>query len=198
MPKKFLISVAVILLLSSGALANIGQVQCFEIGALNKVKVVGGFGIASGGNYLEIGQRQMESKACLGSAAMKQGGILDQQACVGSMGGQNVVLQNASVSGVQGQLIVGGRRGHGLRAQGQSLTLNLNTKAIKIGGIGGAKGSQSFVGEQSQKQAYRGGFSASSQFVQAEQSVKIIGGPSSNVVVKNNLDVNMFQGSIAK
>ncbi len=198
MPKKFLISVAVILLLSSGALANIGQVQCFEIGALNKVKVVGGFGIASGGNYLEIGQRQMESKACLGSAAMKQGGILDQQACVGSMGGQNVVVQNASVSGVQGQLIVGGRRGHGLRAQGQSLTLNLNTRAQKTGGIGGSIGSQSFVGEQSQKQTYRGGSSVSSQFVQAEQRSIIIGGPNSNVVVKNNLNVSMFQGSIAK
>ncbi|MBA7690004.1 hypothetical protein ES703_98523 [subsurface metagenome] len=193
MPKKFLISVAVILLLSSGALADIGQVQAFEIGAVNKVKVVGGLGMASGGNYLEIGQRQMERKARLGSAAMKQGGTLTQHARAQARGGAIGVVQNASVDGSQKQFIGHGRRGS--HQQGQSLNLNLNTIARKPrGGIGRAIGSQSFVGEQSQKQAYRGGFSASSQFVQAEQSVKIIGGPSSNVVVKNNLNVSMFQG----
>ncbi len=197
MPKKFLISAAVILLLSSGALANIGQVQCFEIGAVNKVKVVGGLGMASGGNYLEIGQRQMKRKACIGSAAMKQGGTLTQNARAQARGGAIGVGQNASVVGSQKQFIGHGRRGS--HQQGQSLNLDLNTIARKpLGGIGRAIGSQSFVGEQSQKQAYHGGFSASSQFVRAEQGVKIIGGPNSNVVVKNNLNVSMSQGSIAK
>ncbi len=198
MLRKFLLSATVILLLSSGAFADIGQVQGFSIGALNKVKIDGGFGWASGGNYLEIGQRQKQSSACLGSAAMKQGGILEQHACVGGRGGQKAVVQNATVGGKQGQLVESGRRGHSLRAQGQCLTLNLNTKALKSGGIGGAIGSQSFVGEQSQRQVYRGGFSVSSQFVQAEQCTKIIGGKRSDVVVKNNLDVKMFQGNIAK
>ena len=193
MPKKFLISVAVILLLSSGALADIGQVQAFEIGAVNKVKVVGGFGMASGRNYLEISQRKMERQACLGSAAMKQGSTLTQHARAQAWGGAIGVVQNASVNGSQKQFI--GRGYRGSHTQGQSLILNFNTIARKpFGGIGRAIGSQSFVGEQSQKQTYRGGFSASSQFVQAEQGVKIIGGPSSNVVVKNNLDVSMFQG----
>ena len=196
MPKKFLISVAVILLLSSGALANIGQVQCFEIGAVNKVKVVGGPGMASGRNYLEIGQRQMERKARLGSAAMKQGGTLTQHARAQARSGAVGVVQNASVNGSQQQFIGHGHRGHrGSHQQGQSLNLNLNTIARKpFGAVGRAKGLQSFVGEQSQKQTYRGGFSASSQFVRAEQGVKIIGGPNSNVVVKNNLNVSMFQG----
>lgn len=193
MPKKFLLSAAVILLLSSGALADIGQVQAFEIGAVNKVKVVGGLGMASGGNYLEIGQRQMERKARLGSAAMKQGGTLTQHARAQAWGGEIGVRQNASINGSQNQLIGHGRRGS--HQQGQSLNLNLNTIARKPrGGIGRAIGSQSFVGEQSQKQTYRGGFSASSQFVRAEQSVKIIGGRGSNVVVENNLNVSMFQG----
>ncbi len=193
MPKKFLIFAAVILLLSSGALANIGKVQAFEIGAVNKVKVVGGPGMASGRNYLVIGQRHMERKACLGSAAMKQGGTLTQHARAQAKGGEIGVVQNASVNGSQQQFIGHGRRGS--HQQGQSLNLNLNTIARKpFGGVGRAIGSQSFVGEQSRKQAYRGGFSASSQFVRAEQSVKIIGGPSSNVVVENNLNVSMFQG----
>lgn len=192
MPKKFLISVAVILLLSSGALANIGKVQTFEIGEVNKIKVVGGLGMASVGNYLEIGQRQME-RTRLGSAAMKQGGTFTQHARAQARGGAIGVVQNASVDGSQKQFIGHGRRGS--HQQGQSLNLNLNTIARKpFGGVGRAIGSQSFVGEQSQKQAYRGGFSASSQFVRAEQSVKIIGGQYSNVVVKNNLNVSMFQG----
>jgi len=193
MPKKFLISVAVILLLSSGVFADIGQTQGFEIGALNKVKVVGGPGMASGRNYLEIGQRQMERKACLGSAAMKQAGTLTQHARARARGGAIGVVQNASVDGSQKQFIGHGHRGS--HQQGQSLNLNLSTIARKPrGAIGRAIGSQSFVGEQSQKQTYRGGSITSSQFVRAEQSVKIIGGPSSNVVVKNNLDVSMFQG----
>jgi len=193
MPKKFLISVAVILLLSSGALADIGKVQTFEVGAVNMVKVVGSFGMASGRNYLEIGQKQMERKARLGSAAMKLGGTLTQHARAQARGGAIGVVQNASVDGSQKQFIGHGRRGS--HQQGQSLNLNLNTIARKpFGGVGRAIGSQSFVGEQSLKQTYRGGFSASSQFVRAEQSVKIIGGQSSNVVVKNNLVVSMFQG----
>ncbi len=193
MLRKFLLFVAVVLLLSSGVFADIGQVQSFEIGAVNKVKVVGAFGMASGRNYLEIGQRQMERKACLGSAAMKQGGVLTQHARVRARSGAVGVIQNASVNGSQKQSVGYGYRGS--HTQGQSLNLNFNTIARKpLDGVGRAIGSQSFVGEQSQKQTYRGGFSSSSQFVQAEQDVKIIGGPSSDVVVENNLNVNMYQG----
>ena len=196
MPKKFLIYVAVILLLSSGAFADIGLTQAFEIGAVNKVKVIGGFGKGGGRNYLEIGQKQVESKARLGSAAMKQGGTFTQHARVRARSGEVGVVQDASVKGSQNQFI---GHGHGRRAshtQGQSLKLNFNTIARKpFNAVGRVKGSQSFVGEQSQKQTYRGGYSASSQFVQAEQDVKIVGGPNSNVVVDNTLDVKMSQGN---
>jgi hypothetical protein len=198
MLRKFLLSTAVVLLLSSGAFAHIGQVQGYSVGACNKAKIDGGWSMVSAGKHLEIGQRKKTHSACLGSAAMKQGGILDQHACVGGKGGQKLVVQHASVAGLQGQIVSGGRRGHGVRAQGQCLILNLNTKARKTGGIGHAIGSQSFVGGQSQEQTYRGGFSKSSQFVQAEQCNIIIGGKRSDVVVKNNLNVKMFQGNIAK
>jgi hypothetical protein len=180
-------------LLSSGAFAGIGQVQGFSIGAFNKVRIVGAFGSAVGGNMLGVGQRQTARNPRLGSAAIKQGGILTQNARVRGRGGTMGVVQNASVDGSQNQFIGGRRRGS--HTQGQSLNLSLNTIARKpCGGIGRVAGSQSFVGGQSQRQATRGGFSASSQFVQAEQGVKIIGGQRSNVVVKNNLEVNMFQG----
>lgn len=197
MIRKILLSAVVILLLSSGAFANIGQVQSFSIGEFfNKVQIVGGFGSAVGENMLEVSQRQTARNPRLGSAAIKQGGILTQHARVRSRGGTIGigVVQNASVDGSQHQFIGGRRRGS--HTQGQSLNLNLNTIARKPGGgIGRVVGSQSFVGEQSQRQATRGGFSASSQFVQAEQSVKIMGGQRSNVVVENNLNVTMFQGN---
>ncbi len=195
MPKKFLIYAAVILLLSSVAFADIGLTQAFKIGAVNKVKVIGGFGKGGGRNYLEIGQKQVESKARLGSAAIKQGGTFTQHARVRAGSGEVGVVQDASVKGSQNQFI---GHGHGRRAshtQGQSLKLNFNTIARKpFNAVGRVKGSQSFVGGQSQTQASRGRFSASSQFVRAEQSVKIIGGQRSNVVVENSLNVSMFQG----
>ncbi|GAG24551.1 unnamed protein product [marine sediment metagenome] len=193
MLRKILLSAVVILLLSSGAFANIGQVQGFSIGEFNKVQIVGAFGSAVSRNTLEVGQRQTARNPRLGSAAIKQGGILTQHARVRGRGGTIGVVQNASVDGSQHPFISGRRRGP--NTQGQSLNLNLNTTARKpVGGIGCVVGSQSFVGGQSQRQATRGGFSASSQFVQAEQGVKIMGGQRSNVVVKNNLNVTMFQG----
>lgn len=193
MLRKILLSAVVILLLSSGAFANIGHVQGFSIGAFNKVQIVGGPDPAVGGNMLEVGQRQTTRNPRLGSAAIKQGGILTQNARVRGRGGTIGIVQNASVDGSQHQFIGGRRRGS--NTQGQSLNLSLNTIARKpAGAIGRVVGSQSFVGGQSQRQATRGGFSTSSQFVQAEQGVKIMGGQRSNVVVKNNLNVTMFQG----
>lgn len=195
MLRKILLSAVVILLLSSGAFANIGQVQGFSIGAFNKVQIVGAFGSAVSGNMLKVGQRQTARNPRLGSAAIKQGGILTQNARVRGRGGKMGVVQNASVDGSQNQFIGGRRRGS--HTQGQSLNLSLNTIARKPGGaIGRVVGSQSFVGGQrSQRQAAHGGFSTSSQFVQAEQGVKIKGGQRSNVVVENNLNVTMFQGN---
>jgi hypothetical protein len=198
MLRRILFSTAVVLLLSSGVFASIGQVQGFSIDALNRAKVNGGFGFASGQNYLEFGQTQEKHDVCIGSASASQGGILSQQAHAGGMGRLNSVRQNASVAGVQNQLMTGGR--YGSRTQGQSLTLNLNTNAFKTGGFGCVDGTQSFAGGQNQMQTYRGGFGMSSQSVYADQSVKIIGGGGrcSNAGVNNNLDVRMFQGNIAR
>ena len=200
MLRRILFSAVVVLLLSSGVLASIGQVQGFSIDALNRAKVNGGFGFASGQNYVEFGQMQEKHDVCIGSASMGQGGVLSQQANAGSMGSRSFVGQSASVAGVQNQLMTGGRYGYGSRTQGQSLTLNLNTNASKKGGFGCVGGTQSFAGGQNQMQTYRGGFGMSSQSVYADQSVKIIGGGGrcSNARVNNNLDVKMFQGNIAR
>ena len=199
MLRKFLLSTVIVLLLSSGVFADIGLTQDFEIIGSNPVKAVGGFGKGYGRNYLEIGQEKMESKACLGSAVMKQGGIFTQEARVRTRSGvaEVSVRQQASVDGSQNSFIGHGRGRRVSHTQGQSLNLNFNTIARKpFNAVGRVKkSSQSFVGGQSQEQSYRGGFSASSQFIHAELDVKIKGGPSSNVVVNNTLDVKMNQGN---
>ena len=58
MLRKFLLFVAVILLLSSGALADIGQIGGIEIGAVNLVGRCGGPGSAKGGNIAVVNQSQ--------------------------------------------------------------------------------------------------------------------------------------------
>ncbi len=102
MLRKILLSAVVILLLSSGAFANIGQVQGFSIGAFNKVQIVGAFGSAVGGNMLEVGQRQTARNPRLGSAAIKQGGILNQHARVRGRRSNVVVENNLNVTMFRG------------------------------------------------------------------------------------------------
>lgn len=198
--RKFLLFVIVVSLLSSAASAGIGYVQGFSIAGLNNAKTVGcyGFDQACASNSATVGQSYSAYDRCIGSASMNQGGALMQNAKAYGLGMPNEVVQNASVSGTQGQTMTGGW--HGFNSQGQNLTLNLNTNAQKTSNLGGAIGSQSFAGGQSQTQTTRQGFNTSSQFVNAGQSAAILGsrgGGYSNVTVNNNLNVNMFQSSMA-
>ena len=191
MLRGFSLSVAVILLLSSGAFAAIGQAEGFSIGALNMVQRVGGAGWAEGGNL--VGHSQKAYAA--GTAAIqKETGILTQGARAVGICGATKILQNASADGLQSQLVVPGK--HGFQAQGQSLTVGLDNVVRKTGGVGGAAGAQGFVGGQSQVLVTPGGTSANSQFVGAAQYASVSGGPGSNVVVNNSLDVQMGQSQI--
>ena len=189
----FSLSVAVILLLSSGAFAAIGQAEGFSIGALNMVQRVGGAGWAEGGNFVMVGHSQKAYAA--GTAAIqKETGILTQGARAGGICGATKILQNASADGLQSQLVVPGK--HGFQAQGQSLTVGLDNVVRKTGGVGGAAGAQGFVGGQNQILVTPGGTSVNSQFVGAAQFASVSGGSGSNVVVNNSLDVQMGQSQI--
>ena len=191
--RGFSLSVVVILLLSSGAFAAIGQAEGFSIGALNMVQRVGGAGWAEGGNLVMVGQSQKVHVA--GTAAIqKETGILTQSAKAVGICGTTKILQNASVEGLQSQLVVSGK--HGFQAQGQSLTVGLDSVVRKTGGIGGAVGEQSFVGGQNQILVTPGGTSANSQVVGATQFASVSAHPGSNVVVNNSLDVQMGQSQI--
>ncbi len=193
MLRGFSLSVAVILLLSSGALAAIGQAEGFSIGALNIVQRVGGAGWAEGGNLAIVGHSQKAYAA--GTAAIqKETGILIQGARAVGICGATKILQNASVDGLQSQLVMPGKRG--FQAQGQSLTVGLDNVVRKTGGVGGAAGAQGFVGGQNQILVTPGGTSVNSQFVGAAQFASVSAHPGSNVVVNNSLDVQMGQSQI--
>ena len=193
MLRGFSLSVAVILLLSSGAFAAIGQAEGFSIGALNKVQRVGGAGWAQGGNLVMVGHSQKIHTAGI-KAVQKESGILFQGAKDVGICGATKIKQNASVDGMQSQLVIPGR--HGFQAQGQSLTVGLDNVVRKSGGIGGAEGAQCFVGEQSQNLVTPGGTIANSQVVRVAQFASVSGCPGSNVVVNNSLDVQMGQSQI--
>src|SRR4030042_447008 len=193
MIRGFSLSVAVILLLASGAFAVIGQAEGFSIGALNIVQRVGGAGWAEGGNLVMVGQSQKVHTAGI-SAIQKEAGILTQGARAHGICGATKVIQEASVDALQSQLVVPGK--HGFQAQGQSLTVGLDNVVRKTGGIGGAAGAQGFVGGQNQILVTPGGTRANYQVVGAAQCAAVSGGPGSNVVVNNSLDVQMGQSQI--
>ncbi|MGB2862065.1 MAG: hypothetical protein WBC05_01960 [Sedimentisphaerales bacterium] len=193
MLRGFSLSVAVILLLSSGAFAAIGQAEGFSIGALNMVQRVGGAGWAEGGNMVMVGHSQKVHAAGT-TAIQKETGILTQGARAVGICGATKILQNASVYGRQGQIVASGRPG--FQAQGQSLTVGLDNVVRKAGGIGGAVGAQGFVGAQNQVMITPNGTGANYQVVGAAQFASVSGGPGSNVVVNNTLDVKMGQSQI--
>lgn len=194
MRKTFLLSAAVVVLLSSGAFAAINQMQGFSVDATNRVMRVGGHGSAEGGNIIMVGPQRQFDASCGSAAMQEEAAILTQSASAVGAGGSASVKQNASIDGSQGQHVGGGWFGG--QAGGQSLDVSLGTKAVKSGGIGGAVGAQGLVGTQSQMAFGPRGVSASSQFVGVGQFVAVAGGPCSNVVVNNSADVTMTQGHV--
>ena len=195
MLRKCLLSVAVILLLSSGALADIGQIGGFSVGAVNLVGRCGGpgFSSAKGGNITIVNQGQEVYKPFRGiSAWQEEKGILVQCGSAEGAGGVSGVAQHATVQGLQGQLT--GRCG--TTVQGQCLNVGLGQVAIKAGGVGGAEGAQGFVGGQTQVIATPRMTTTESQFVGVAQYSNVSGRPGSNAIVVNTVDVNMGQGQI--
>ncbi|MBA7698205.1 hypothetical protein ES703_106880 [subsurface metagenome] len=191
MLKRFTLSVVIILLLSSGAFALVGQAEGFSIEASNLVGRRGGVGSAQGGNMLTAYHDQVGFDARTGTIAIQQeGGVLGQTATAAGVGGRSGVGQEALVCGLQGQLATNPQ------IQGQVLGVRLGQGAYKSGGVGGAVGGQAFVGGQSQILCSPTGTSAQSQFVGAGQYSAVSGGPCSSAVALNDADILMGQGQI--
>jgi len=192
MLRSFSLSVMVILLLSSGVFANIGQAEGFSISALNNVQRVGGAGWAESGNMVVVdhGQRAYAKGTV---AVQRESWIVLQGARVTGLGGATKILQNASVEAGQQQSIAAGRK-YDLLQQGQSLKVGLDNVIRKTGGIGTAAGAQGFFGSQQQVINTPSGKAESYQTVGAAQFASVSSGPHSNVVIVNTIDVDMGQG----
>lgn len=192
MLRSFSLSVMVVLMLSSGVFADIGQAEGFSISALNKVQRVGGAGWAESGNlvFVDHGQRAYTKGTV---AVQRESGIVLQGARVTGLGGATKILQNASVDAGQQQSITAGRK-YDFLEQGQSLTVGLDNVICKSGGIGTATGAQVFIGGQQQAINTPNGKAESYQTVGAAQFASVSSGPHSNVVIVNTIDVNMGQG----
>jgi len=191
---KFLLFLAIVLLLSSTALAYIHQEQGFSIGAFNNAARSGCVGSAAGQNSAEVGHVQRAYDSWNGASALqRETATINQSAStVGSHGSQSVV-QRASAEGIQDQLVRSGIDSK--RAGEQNLSVGLDTSISHVGAVGRAAGTQSLIGAQSQKETTPYGISMGSQFIRATQSASVSGGPSSVVKVNNGLDATMTQSS---
>lgn len=198
MLRKWLFSMAVILLLSSGALAcigltpaSIGNAQNFGIDAINVMRAGGCVGSAEGSNIVMVGHAQEAYDMASGTAALQEEtAILTQSGSAAGLGGKTAVVQEASADGSQNQLVGIGCCGNGIGVQGQSLGVNLDMLTFNANGIGGAIGAQGFVGAQSQIEITPNGMSAASQYIGAAQFSAVSGGMAA---VNNNLDVTLTQ-----
>lgn len=193
MRRKYLISAAVIMLLTSGAFADIGQVECFSIGSLNIVGRSGLVGSAKGGNLVVFSHSQKIQKPWF-STKIKQEekGILVQYGKAQGTGGASGVVQCAKIRGIQGQYI----KPFGSTMQGQCLKVSLGQVALKSGGVGSTQGVQGFIGGQSQKISTPHVISTEKQFVAVGQCASVSGGEDSTGIVVNAVSVEMGQGQI--
>jgi len=193
MKKGFVFSIAIVLLFASGAWAFFGQQQGFHIGGANKLVWCGGVGTAQGGNTATIGQEQELFSARHGGTygLQKETGVFVQSGSINNTSGPSSIVQNASIGGLQGQGVTGGR--YHTAGQAQGLSLNMDTVVSKPWGVGGASAAQAFVGGQSQIVITPTTASAQSQFVGAAQHASIVAGPNNDPVVDNSLDIQLGQ-----
>ncbi len=189
MLRGFTLSVVIILLLSSGAFALIGQLQCGDVGSTMTLASPGWGGMATSSVILPFGQNQYKHDMASNTTVFQtQNGLIAQGAtAVGGLFGSSGVVQGVEASGLQGQLVA-----DPLTLQGEMMTVGLNQTASSLG-IGDVQAFQAFIGGQSQIVSSPAGVSAQSQTVAATQYSAVVGGPCSVGVATNNITVDMLQ-----
>lgn len=148
MGKGFAVSVALVLLLSSGTFGAIDQSQQFSVGASNIGSLTGGAtGAIASFNLVPITNVQ-ETSIGDGLQYMQIGvGSLFQGATAGGLLGLYGYDQGAAATGVQYQV---SPSVYILGAQGQDLGTALTQNVVGMGGLGSAVAMQNFIGGQTQ------------------------------------------------
>jgi len=166
--KGFAVSAALLLLLSSAAVATT-QVQGFVLGQTNSAAVLGE-GAAGNINATTVAVDQFATGPCHSVGYQGTAGSLIQAAGAVGMCGLFEVCQAGGGYGLQSQI-------PGTDIQNQKLDAWLIQDVDKIGGQGSALGLQTFVGIQTQLSFNPWGGSANVQGISASVYDAVGGGP---------------------
>jgi hypothetical protein len=188
----------IILMLSCGTFAGIFSYQAFPpIDEDNVVQRSGGQQWAFEGNQKLFAEGKMKHDPVSGSTAIQgEGAVVRQASGAVGLGGFSGVYQDAEVGGHQVQIV-----GHPLNntgpstvtVQSQTLKVDAEQTAYKVGGIGGAGGSQGVLVGQKQTAVTPNGLSTQSQYVGIGQTATVAGGTGSIAVAHQSVDVKTHQ-----
>jgi hypothetical protein len=195
MHKQWIPMVSIVLTLTCGAWAFVGQEQDFSIGAVNSIMWSGGVGLVEGGHHAVVCQQQSVAGGWHGPSGFQaEGGIFRQTASAAGEG-PATVEQTADVIGGQHQGI--GTWGRPTLSQGQQLGVDFTTSLDKPWGAGTATASQSFLGGQTQSLTSPTTTGTQSQFVGVREYASVVGGGTADPTVNNSIKIDLNQGQHA-
>jgi hypothetical protein len=186
----FVVCIATVCVLSSGAFAAIGQAEGFLIGAGNDVALVTD-GAAENVNIVIVENSQnAASPSGRVTALQSETGSLVQGTSAVGMGGIFEAAQGAGAIGEQWQYAPDFG---GLGVQGQNLDAGLGQDVVKLGGVGNVLAVQAFVGCQVQFIITPLGISANVQYVGVALFDGVGGGPDSTTAVSAGANIGAGQ-----
>jgi len=189
MSRGFVVSAAVLLLLSSAAVAQI-QMQGFGLGQTNNVGLMGEGAVANI-NTTTAAVEQLATGPCHTTGYQSTVGSLIQGAGAVGMCGIFGVSQGGGALGYQMQGQIPGIPGADMQIQ--DLGACLDQDVTKIGGQGSALGLQTFVGVQTQLQFNPWGGSANVQGIGVSLYDAVGGGPGGLTAVGGTANLSAGQ-----
>jgi len=195
MHKQWVSVVSIVLTLTCGAWAFVGQEQGFNIGAANAITWSGGVGMVDGGHQATVCQVQNAGGGWnMPSGFQKEGGLFNQTASAGG-GGPASVGQTANLFGGQQQGT--GTWGQPSTSQGQQLGVEFTTSLNKPWGPGSTTASQSFFGGQTQSLTSPVTMGTQSQFVGVKEYANVVGAATAAPTVNNSITIGLSQNQQA-
>lgn len=186
----FVVCIAIVCALSSGAFADLGQAEGFLIGAGNGVTLLTD-GAADNVNIVIVDNSQDASSPTGRVTAMQSetGSLVQGTSAVGTSG----IFETVQGAGAVGEQWQFAPNFGGLGAQGQDLDANLGQEVLKLGGVGNVLAVQAFIGCQVQFIITPFGISANVQYVGVGLFDGLGGGPDSTTGVSAGANIGAGQ-----
>jgi len=186
----FVVCIAIVCVLSSGAFAAIGQAEGFLIGAGNGVTLLTD-GAAENVNVVIVENSQDASSPSGRVTAMQSetGSLVQGTSAVG-MSGIFEAVQGAGAVGEQWQFAP---NFGSLGVQSQYLDVGLGQDVVKLGGVGNVIAVQALIGCQVQFIITPFGISANIQYVGVALFDGLGGGPDANTAVSAGANIGAGQ-----